>query len=127
MIYKETQLFVIDNSGAFKVKCIGLFKNSPKNFSTVGDIIKISIQNLKKKGNIKVKKGQIFNALITSVKKDIGSSYRFNGFSKTLGKNTVVLLNNNNKLIGTRINIPVDNYLRSKLLLKTIILNYMSI
>jgi large subunit ribosomal protein L14 len=124
MIYKETQLFVVDNSGALKVKCIGFFKNSPKNSSTVGDFIKVSVQSLKKKGNIKVKKGQVLNAIITSVKKDLGSSYRFNGFSKVLGKNTVVLLNSNNKLIGTRINTPVDNFLRSKLFIKSILLNY---
>lgn len=127
MIYKETQLYVIDNSGAYKVKCIGFFKNSPKNFCKVGDIIKISVQSLKKKGNIKVKKGQIFNALITSSKKNLGSSLRFNGFNKSLGRNTVILLNNNNKLVGTRINSPVDNYMRSKLFVKTLLLNFNSI
>lgn len=124
MILKETRLFVIDNSGASQVKCIGFFRGSKKNRASLGNIIKVSVQTLKKKGSLKVKKGQIFNALIVSCKKDIGSHKRLNGFSKKFSFNNVILLNNNNKMIGTRIINPIDSFLRSNLQLKTILINY---
>ena len=124
MISKETTLLVIDNSGAFKVKCIGFFKGSKKNSATLGDIIKVSVKSLKKKGSLKVKKGQVLNALIVSVKKNLGSKKRFNGFSKRFSSNCVILLNNNNKMIGSRITGNVDSFLRNNLKLKSLLLNY---
>lgn len=124
MINKETLLFAIDNSGAISVKCIGFFRGSGKNKASLGNIIKVSVQSLRKKGSIRVKKGQVLNALITNVKKDIGSSLRINGFSKTFDINGVVLLNNLNKMIGTRLLFPVDGFLRKNLNLKSILINY---
>ena len=65
MIYKQTYLNIIDNSGAKKAKCIqvlGKFK-----WAKVGDLILVVLRkfyNLKKK----VKKGSIYLGVITGVK-----------------------------------------------------------
>lgn len=55
MIQQQTSLKVLDNSGAKKVKCIKILGGSKKKYATLGDIIVISVQQLRKKSK-KIKK-----------------------------------------------------------------------
>lgn len=102
MIQSGTFLNVIDNSGAKKVCCIKVSKGYRNRYSTVGDVIIVSVKSIrrKKKNEPKIKKGAITKALVVHVKKLTNHFFfeklRFN-------ENTVVLLNNQNKLLGNRV------------------------
>lgn len=128
MIQTQTLLKVSDNSGAKTVKCIG-FVDTKKN-ATIGDCIIVSVRSLvfhqkkkskssgSNKGSLKLnssksilQKGQIFKALIIRTKK--GISNRKYGHKVTFNSNQVILLNNQDKLIGSRIFGPVTRELRA--------------
>jgi large subunit ribosomal protein L14 len=66
MIQQETILKVIDNSGAKTVKCIKVLGGFKKKYAKLGDIIVVSIQQLRSKAKktSKVKKGEVYKALI---------------------------------------------------------------
>jgi len=101
MVQIGTNVIVSDNSGARKAMCIGLYNGFQSSFAGVGDIILVTIKRLRaKRRNLsKAKKGGMYKALIIRVKvsyKNYNSSYFFN-------ENSVVLLNQKNKLLGTRI------------------------
>ncbi len=119
MIQTQTILKVIDNSGAKTVKCIG-FVNIQKN-ANIGDCIIVSIRSLSRKENpliknisskIIIKKGQIFKALIIRTKKGILN--RKYGHKLIFDINAVILINNQDNLIGTRIFGPITRELRIK-------------
>ena len=71
MIQQQTILRVSDNSGAKTAKCIKVLGGSKKKIGHVGDTIIVSIQQLrnKSKRTSKVKKGEIYKALIIRTKK----------------------------------------------------------
>jgi len=101
MIQIGTHVIVSDNSGARKAMCIGLYNGFQSSFAGVGDTILVTVKRLRsKRRNLsKAKKGSIYKALIIRVKviyKNYNSSYSFN-------ENSIVLLNQKNKLLGTRI------------------------
>ena len=85
----QTTLQSADNSGAKKLMCIKVLGGSHRRFATIGDVIKVAIKDAMPKG--KVKKGEVYNAVIVRTKKGIrrsdGSSIRFDS-------NAVVLLDN---------------------------------
>lgn len=102
MIQKGTYLNVIDNSGAKLVGCIQVKKGFKKRYASIGDIVIVSIKALrnKRRSTSKVKKGEVVKALIVRTKVNI------NDYSKksiNFFENSVILLSNNNKPIGTRI------------------------
>ena len=115
MIQSETALFVADNSGAKKVKCIKVLGGAGKKFASVGDIIVASVKTSIAKG--KVNKGDVVKAVVVRTAKEIkrkdGSAIRFDN-------NAVVLINNQNEPIGTRIFGPITRELRSKNFMKII-------
>lgn len=117
MIYSESVVHVIDNSGAKTGKCIKVLTPvSSKGYKVakVGDIIMVSLQKVL--SDRKVKKGGKYKALIIStkqyIKRAIGT-LRFN-------KNLVILLNKNNEPIGTRLNSHVVKEIREKRFSKVI-------
>ena len=71
MIQQQTILRVSDNSGAKTAKCIKILGGSKKKIGYIGDTIIVSIQQLrnKSKRTSKVKKGEIYKALIIRTKK----------------------------------------------------------
>lgn len=73
MIQQQTILKVSDNSGAKRVKCIKVLGGFKKKFAYLGDIIVVSVQELRNKAktNSKVKKGEILKALIIRTKTKI--------------------------------------------------------
>ena len=109
MIQMQSNLRVADNSGARRVQCIKVLGGAGRRYASVGDIIVVSIKEAIPTG--RVKKGDVRRAVVVRVAKDInrqdGSTIRFD-------TNAAVLVNNNNKPIGTRIFGPVPRELRSK-------------
>jgi large subunit ribosomal protein L14 len=110
MIHIETKLKIKDNTGVKIGQCIKIYK---KKTGTIGDLILISVKNLRlnKKKKIKINKGDLLKALIIqtkySVKNTIGNYIKFDN-------NCAVILNNQNKLMGTRILGPITSEFRKK-------------
>ncbi len=103
MIQKGTYLQIADNSGAKKAACIRVC-TAKKLEATLGDTILVSIKSLRpsKKATIKVKKGEIYKALIIRVNRSYCSN-KLNPLHLKFFENSIVLLNKNNKLIATRV------------------------
>lgn len=117
MIQPETILKIADNSGAKTVKCIKILNGFKKRTAKLGDFITVSIKKLKNKSKktSKVKKGEIYKALIIRAKvtniKNTGLNLRFKS-------NAVVLINKQENPIGTRIIGPISKILQKKVLQK---------
>ena len=108
MIQMQSLLEVADNSGARKVQCIKVLGGSKRRYAGIGDVIKITVKEAMP--NSRVKKGEVFHAVIVRTRKGVrrtdGSLIRFD-------RNAAVLLNNQMQPIGTRIFGPVTRELRS--------------
>ena len=113
MIQSQTILKVIDNSGAKTVKCIKVLTGFQKRYAKLGDIIIISIQNLrnKSKKTSKVLKGDIYPALVVKTKNLLKKK---DGWIIKCKNNAVVLLNSNGLPLGTRILSPLPKFLKKK-------------
>ena len=115
MIQMQTNLNVADNSGARRVQCIKVLGGSHRRYAGIGDIIKVSVKDAIPRG--KVKKGDVYNAVVVRTKKGVrrpdGSIIRFD-------TNAAVLLTTQNQPIGTRIFGPVTRELRSERFMKII-------
>ncbi|HTT09003.1 MAG TPA: 50S ribosomal protein L14 [Gammaproteobacteria bacterium] len=109
MIQMTTVLDAADNSGARRLFCIKVLKGTKARYAGIGDLIKVSIKEAIP--NSKVKKGDVFNAVVVRTKKGVrrpdGSIIRFDG-------NAAVLLDNQLQPIGTRIFGPVTRELRGE-------------
>ena len=68
MIQMQSHLFVADNSGARRIQCIKVLGGSKRRFASIGDIVVVSIKDAIPRG--KVKKGEVFKAVIVRTKKD---------------------------------------------------------
>lgn len=113
MIQQQSILRVSDNSGAKTVKCIKILGGFKRKYAKLGDIIVISIQSLRNKYKYtsKVKKKEIYKALIIKTK----TKYRkINGFERLFNENSVTLINKQGSPVGTRILEPVTKHLRKK-------------
>lgn len=112
MIQMQSMLEVADNSGARKVQCIKVKKGR---YANIGDVIKVSIKDAIPRG--KVKKGDVYNAVIVRTRKGVrrsdGSLIRFDS-------NAVVLLNTQLQPFATRIFGPVTRELRNALFMKIV-------
>ncbi len=115
MIQMQSKLLVADNSGAKKVMCIKVLGGSKKRFAAIGDLIKISVKDAI--SSDKVKKGDVHNAVVVRTRK--GVSRKDGSFIK-FDNNAVVLLDNKNQPIGTRVFGPITRELRSDKYMKLI-------
>lgn len=115
MIFTGTILNVCDNSGVKWVQCLKILGKKPKSYGKPGDIIVVSIKRTKSFS--KIKKKEIYKAIIVRVKKKI---CREDGSSISFSKNSVVLLNAKGSPIGSRIFGPVTKELRTKKNIKLI-------
>lgn len=115
MIQMQSLLDVADNSGARKVQCVKVLGGSKRRYAGIGDIIKISVKEAMP--NSRVKKGEVFNAVVVRTRKGVrrndGSLIRFD-------RNAAVLLNNQLQPIGTRIFGPVTRELRTERFMRII-------
>ncbi|MGK2916121.1 MAG: 50S ribosomal protein L14 [Candidatus Carsonella ruddii] len=98
MIQEQTKLKVIDNSGGKMVKCIKVLKGTNKKIAKLGELIKVVVKDCLY--NSKIKKGQVLNAIISRTK---SFSKRNDGTYLSFNENSVILLNNNFQIIGTRV------------------------
>ena len=116
MIQMQSNLFVADNSGARKIQCIKVLGGSKRRFASIGDIIVVSIKDAIPRG--KVKKGEVFKAVVVRTKKDF---CRSDGTSVRFDKNAAVLLDKQTQEpIATRFFGPVTRELRNKKFMKII-------
>lgn len=108
MIQTQSIVDVADNSGAKSVMCIKVLGGSRHRYAGIGSVIKVSIKDAIPRS--KVKKGDVYNAVVVRTRKGIrrgdGSLIRFD-------TNAVVLLNAQLQPIGTRIFGPVTRELRT--------------
>jgi large subunit ribosomal protein L14 len=102
MIQQRTILKVSDNSGVKTVRCLKILGGLKKKYSILGDIIIVSIQQLKNKlkKTSKLKKKEIYRALIIKTKINYKKKTGYENFFK---KNSIVLINKQGNPIGTRI------------------------
>lgn len=102
MIQAGTFLNVIDNSGAKNVSCIKVLSGYRRRYAGVGDLIVVSVKNLrtKRRSTSKIKKGEMSKAVVVRTKSTIKS---FSGERLNFFENSAVLLNNQKKPLGTRI------------------------
>lgn len=110
MIQIQTKLKINDNSGIKIGQCIKIYK---KRIGQIGDTILISVKRLRlnQKKKVKIIKGNLFKALIIHTKyqkkSTIGNMIKFD-------KNCIIILNNQNKPLGTRIFGPITSEFRKQ-------------
>ncbi len=104
MIQKGTYLNVLDNSGAKTVACIHVFGGYRKRYAKVGDCIVVTVKSVRPirraKGVSKIKKGDVIKAVVLRTKVNKASSFYERHFFL---ENSVALINNQEKFLGTRI------------------------
>ena len=111
MIQQQTILKVSDNSGAKTAKCIKILGGFKRKVAKLGDVIIVSIHQLRNKSRItsKVQTGEVYRALIIRTKskkrKKDGSTFFFN-------ENAISLMNKQGKPIATRIIGPTSKELK---------------
>jgi len=109
MIYKETILKNVDNSGVTWSKCIHIKGTCNKKIANLGDIILISTFRIRSKKKIKKKK---YVGLIVGAK---NYTARLDGSFIKFFKNNVILLLEQEKLMGTRVYGPLPRELYSNI------------
>lgn len=115
MIQTESKLYVADNSGAKIVICIKVLGSSKRRYAYIGDLIKVSVKKCIPNG--KVKKGDIYNAVLVRSAKGVR---RIDGSLLKFDNNAVVVLNNKLEPIGSRIFGPIARELRCERFMKII-------
>nr|YP_009829234.1 ribosomal protein L14 [Codium fragile]QJC59752.1 ribosomal protein L14 [Codium fragile] len=122
MIQQQTILKVADNSGAKTVRCIKVLGGFKKRYAKLGDIVVVSVQQLrnKSKKTSKVSKGEVFRALVVRIKK---KHQKKDGSSFFLQENAVALINKQGNPIGTRILGPIPKMLKKTKFMKFVSLS----
>ena len=69
MIQMQTLLDAADNSGARRVQCIRVPGGSKRRYASVGDVLKVSVQDAIPRG--KVKKGERYKAVVVRTRKGV--------------------------------------------------------
>lgn len=112
MVILNTILKVSDNSGAKYARCIKVLGGFKRSHANIGNVIVVSVTKLRNKSKItsKVKKGEVYKALIIRTKKRIFNK----GFIIYFNFNDVCLLNKQGKPIATRIFGPLPKELKKK-------------
>ena len=110
MIQQQTVLKVADNSGAKSVKCIKILGGFKKRTAKLGSIITVSIKSLRNKAKkaSKVKKGEIYKALVVKTKAKRVSK---DGTVSFFNNNSVSLITKQDQPLASRIIGPVSKEL----------------
>ncbi|XP_057964229.1 large ribosomal subunit protein uL14mz [Malania oleifera] len=103
-----TNLKVVDNSGAKRVKCIQVLKGRKKG-ARLGDTVVGSVKEAQPNG--KVKKGQVVYGVVVRAAMQ---RLRRDGSEVKFDDNAVVLINKQGEPVGTRVFGPVPHELRKK-------------
>jgi large subunit ribosomal protein L14 len=117
MIQTQTLLKIIDNSGAKSVQCIKTLGGFKRKYAYIGDTIITTIKKIRSKNKLKskVKKGEIFSAIIIRTK---FKQLRKDGSFLFFNESTCVLIDKQKKPIATRIFGPIPKELRTNKLMK---------
>jgi large subunit ribosomal protein L14 len=116
MIQEYTRLTVADNSGAKVVQCFRILGGSKRRYARVGDIVVASVKSAIPNGN--VKKGQVVKCVIVRTRKEIG---RKDGSYIRFSDNAAVIIQDDGENpVGTRIFGPVARELRDKRFMKIV-------
>lgn len=108
MIPVGATLKVADNSGAKKLKLIGI-PGSNKQFATVGDVVTVVVSGASSVGA--VKDHSVVRAVIVRTKKEVR---RNDGTYIRFDDNAAVVINKDKNMLGTRVFGPVARELRDK-------------
>jgi len=122
MIQHGSRFKVVDNSGAKIAYCIKVSAGYKRRYAKIGDIITVSIKDLrlKRRAFSKVKKGEIYKAIVIRTRSKVK---KFNGDFFSYFENSVVLLNKKKKFVGTRIFGAIPKILRYTKYLKLVSLS----
>ncbi len=116
MIQESTRVNVADNSGAKTAECIRVLGGTRRRYARVGDIIVAAVKTAIPNGN--VKKGQVVKCVIVRTRKEIG---RQDGTYIRFSDNAAVILQEDSQEpVGTRIFGPVARELRAKKFMKIV-------
>jgi len=120
MLQPQSQLKAIDNSGARRMRCIRILKKSGRQCGKVGNFIKVSIQRLRNRGNIRVRCGEVHTAVIVRTANRISRS---NGVKVKFDSNAAIVLNHKNVPFGTRFFSVIAKELRFRKFVKVFTLS----
>lgn len=107
MVFTQTILKCIDNSGALLVKCLRILGKSPRSRGFPGDFIIISIKT--HRPHKKVKRGEVYKAVLARVGYRIP---RQGNITVQCSSCAAVILNKRELPLGSRILGPVMRELR---------------
>ena len=113
MIHMQTNLVVVDNSGAKTARCIKVLGGSDHMITGIGEIIVLSITSVIP--GAKVKKGEVAKGVIVRTRSKIT---RPDGSIVKFDDNAVVLVDKDGEPIATRVFGPVAREVRHKGFLK---------
>ena len=115
MIQMQTSLEVADNSGARRVEMIMPIGGSTGKIASLGDRIKVTVEEASPDGTIK--KGTVQDAVIVRTRKEVR---RADGTYVRFDQNAAVLIKEDGTPIGTRVFGPVARELRDKNFMKIV-------
>lgn len=107
MIYPESKLLVGDNSGAKRVKCIKVLKNSKSSGAKPISIAVVSVRKVKR--SKRLLKGNICKGVLIRLKKNI---QRDTGMSIKFSINSLILIDTKNAPLGSRVFGPIFKEIR---------------
>lgn len=127
MIQRRSLLEVADNTGVKKAQCIGMLGYSKKRYARIGDVITISVKEAlpqlaahraeRDRGTKKLGKGEVVRAVVVRTRKELK---RRDGTTIRFDDNAVVLIDDENEPLGTRIFGPVARELRARKFMKIV-------
>jgi large subunit ribosomal protein L14 len=115
MVQVGTVLKVADNSGAKRLKLIGIPGSSRIRFASVGDVVTVAISGADSAGS--VKDHSVAKAVIVRTKKEYR---RKDGTHIRFDDNAAVLITKDKSMVGSRVFGPVARELREVGFLKII-------
>jgi len=107
MIYPESKLHVGDNSGAKRVKCIKVLKNSKRSGAKPISIVIVSVRKVKR--SKRLLKGNICKGILVRLKKNV---QRDTGNSVKFSTNAIILVDAKNAPLGSRVFGPIFKEIR---------------
>lgn len=120
MIQLGTQLEVADNSGAKIVECIKVLKKPKALKGRITDLMIVAVKSLMRTLKPKVKKGQVYRAIILETK---SPSIRKDGSHFKSQRNCRIVLNAQGSPLGSRVQAIAPYELRRKHYIKILALS----
>ena len=115
MIQQESKLNSADNTGAKTLRVIRVLGGTGRRYASLGDIVVVSVWEAVPRS--KVKRGEVHKGVIVRTAKEVR---RPDGIYIKFDDNSIVLIDAQKEMIGTRIFGPVARELRAKRFMKII-------